>query len=116
MSYGTNLEEVFRRAGDYVDNILRGAKAGDLPVEQPTKFELAINRFTANAVGLTVPEDGPIWRNSRAGASQPDPRWSSEKPCRSPATKQGRAAQAEAGSPFGGSAEAVLARADEVIE
>src|SRR5262249_61608806 len=50
MSYGTNFEDVFRRAGDYVDNILRGAKAGDLPGEQPTKFQRAINRLTPNAL------------------------------------------------------------------
>ena len=56
MSYGPNYSDQFRRTAELVDKILRGAKAGDIPVEQPTKFELVINLTTAKALGLKIPE------------------------------------------------------------
>jgi putative ABC transport system substrate-binding protein len=56
MSYGPNLPALFRRAAEFVDKILRGAKPRELPVEQPTKFDLVINLKTAKILGLTIPE------------------------------------------------------------
>jgi putative ABC transport system substrate-binding protein len=56
LSYGPNFADLFRRAGDFVDKILHGSKPGDLPVEQPVKFDLAVNLTTAKALGLKIPE------------------------------------------------------------
>jgi putative ABC transport system substrate-binding protein len=55
ISFGANLTDLFRRAGDLVDKILRGMKPADLPVQQPTKFEIVINLKTAKGLGITVP-------------------------------------------------------------
>jgi putative tryptophan/tyrosine transport system substrate-binding protein len=55
MFYGADRIEIFRRAASYIDRILRGEKPGDLPFQQPTKYDLVINRTTANALGLEIP-------------------------------------------------------------
>ena len=55
ISYGPNYPDLYRRAADHVDKILRGAKPGEIPVEQPTKFDLIINLTTAKALGLEIP-------------------------------------------------------------
>jgi putative tryptophan/tyrosine transport system substrate-binding protein len=55
MSYGPNFPDLFRRTAELVDKILRGTKPGDIPVEQPTKFDLVINLTTAKALGVTIP-------------------------------------------------------------
>ena len=56
MSYAASYEDLFRRGAEYIDKILRGTKPAELPVEQPTKFDLIVNLTTAKVLGLTIPE------------------------------------------------------------
>jgi putative ABC transport system substrate-binding protein len=56
MSYAADYEDLYRRGAEYIDKILRGAKPSDIPVEQPTKFDLVINLTTAKALGLKIPQ------------------------------------------------------------
>ena len=56
MSYGPNFQDLYRRTAEFVDQILRGTKPADIPVEQPTRFDLVVNLTTAKALGLTIPE------------------------------------------------------------
>jgi ABC-type uncharacterized transport system substrate-binding protein len=63
MAYASDLNDLARRAATYVDKILKGAKPADLPVEQPTKFELIVNLKTAKTLGLTIPQTLPLQAN-----------------------------------------------------